>query len=708
MERERARRGSRIRAAHRSPPLPPLSPPSLPNSLPFSLSFFPFLTHHSERDAPRDKACHERVWIGSGFCECAGGRIARPVPCGRHGGFTCGRECARAAAEVDYDDDAPSLAGDPAPRLPSNLTCEAGGKTAAVLEADAAGRRAALAAEAAAAARAACGAWAGGAHASPALTAAADAGAAALWSSITAAAASSWSAATPPGRRATLPERRTDGRDWVRDGVRLPARDVADAAAALTAFREAAPPYPGPPTFAGRGVVILGGGLTYTVPAWVALHMLRRAGCALPVEVWFPPAEAPTPGLAAALADLGATARILPSAQPPANGGLGPSGGRPAGGGPAGAGDLSGFTLKVAALVLSRFAEVLFLDSDNVPVSDPASLFESPAFKETGALLWPDYWASTAAPDLATILGVSSLPPGTFESGQLAFDKARAWGGLMASAYFNIESGLYYELFSGFMGKGDKEGFAHGLAAAGLPYSLAPTPAGAVGRARTRCALNQRVCGPGFAGNTMTQHAFPSGEAGGGDAKAPSSSSSPPVIAFLHANLSPKWNLALPSSPAELARRWVVAQPGGRAFGALVAEAGLPDLEAEAFAIAARLACAPFLGEYARALAAANPGGAAARLAAAASSRPGGAGLSTVAAPLSTGLPPHTLHPANPGIDFRAAYRWGLDGPFRSWAGCGWGDALVHALNAHVRPWGAWAGRVGRWAVGREPYFVPF
>ena len=82
--------------------------------------------------------------------------------------------------------------------------------------------------------------------------------------------------------------------------------------------------------------------------------------------------------------------------------------------------------------------------------------------------------------------------------------------------------------------------------------------------------------------------------------------------------------------------------------------------------------------------------------------------MGPAARPLVTGLPPHTLHPANPGIDFRAAYRWGLDGPFREWAGCGVGDGVVHAVNAHVRPWGAWAGRVGRWMIGREPYFVPF
>ena len=706
---ERRRTSARIRGALS------LWPPLLSLSALLSLP-------HSERDAPRDKACHERVWIGSGFCECDGGLVARPVPCGRHGGFTCERECAAAGAAGEGGGGggtaaAPAL-GDPAPRLPSNLTCEAGGVTDGVIAADAASQRASLALEAAAAARAAGGldgAWAPGSAA----LAAADAAAASLWQAIAAAAAGSWAASTPPGRRVALPEQRTDGRDWVRDGVRLPGADVASAAAALGAFQSSAPPHP-PSSFAGRGIVILGGGVTYTVPAWVALHMLRRAGCVLPVEVWFPPSEAPTAGLASALADLGAGVRILPAAPPPSNGGLGPSGGRPLGGGPAGGGDLSGFTMKVAALVLSRFQEVLFLDSDNVPVSDPAALFEAPAFVRTGALLWPDYWASTAAPDLAAILGVPALPKNTFESGQLVFDKARTWAGLMAASYFNIESGLYYELFSGFMGKGDKEGFAHGLAAAGLPYSLAPAPPGAVGRAVTRCSLNQRVCGPGFAGNTMTQHAFPAVEGGedrqGAAGVVGGAVAAPPTIAFLHANLSPKWNLRLPASPPELARRWVAVQPGGRSFAGLAAEAGLPDLEGEAFAIAARFACAPFVREYANALAAANPAVAPAAVAASASTARSRRGAVPAPpppppprhAPLSVGLPPHTLHPANPGIDFRAAYRWGLDGPFRAWADCTAGDGVVHFINAHVRPVGAWAGRVGAWVVGRERYFVPF
>ena len=42
-------------------------------------------------------------------------------------------------------------------------------------------------------------------------------------------------------------------------------------------FLRESPAYP-VDGFSGRGIVILAGGLTYMVPAWVNIHMLRRTG----------------------------------------------------------------------------------------------------------------------------------------------------------------------------------------------------------------------------------------------------------------------------------------------------------------------------------------------------------------------------------------------------------------------------------------------
>ena len=436
-----------------------------------------------------------------------------------------------------------------------------------------------------------------------------------------------------------IPERRTDGRDWSIDGARLPARVVKAALAGQRAFLDSLPATPGggggaaaaekdetpssssspaaasaatppPPLFSGRGVVFLGGGPTYLVPTLVALRALRLSGCSLPVEVWFPRAEAPTRGLERLLGELGAVARLLPGEARTVEGAVGAKAGGAAaaaaaaaeGGkkrkhssssssssastfakegeeqdsadddddpsaaavlgpslGPAGGdGDLSGFTMKAAALLLSRFREVLFLDSDNVAALDPEALFESAEFKEKGAILWPDYWESTAARDAAAALGLdeeegrgerekkgngrgngkgggggdeaarsppssssssssSSSPSssssssrlrGSHESGQMLFDKARAWPALALAAYFNSAPGFYYEVLGCFMGKGDKETFAAALAATRTAYHRIATPVGSVGLAgpARRCWGRQRWCSGGFAGNTMTQH----------------------------------------------------------------------------------------------------------------------------------------------------------------------------------------------------------
>lgn len=44
-----------------------------------------------------------------------------------------------------------------------------------------------------------------------------------------------------------------------------------------------APAYPAD-MFEGRGIVILAGGLTYLVPAWVNIQMLRRTGRGLTLQ----------------------------------------------------------------------------------------------------------------------------------------------------------------------------------------------------------------------------------------------------------------------------------------------------------------------------------------------------------------------------------------------------------------------------------------
>ena len=163
------------------------------------------------------------------------------------------------------------------------------------------------------------------------------------------------------------------------------------------------------------------------------------------MEMLFPSTEYPSPEVVAALSEWGVASRSLPEA-------LGGKLARKHGtaGHHSLEATLSGFTLKVAAVILSSFREVrvalvalssavlgdtraltkgrqqvLFLDSDNVVVHNPDFILSTPQYKEHGAMLWPDYWASSAAPDVQAILGIGALPQGTTESGQMLFDKAR-------------------------------------------------------------------------------------------------------------------------------------------------------------------------------------------------------------------------------------------------------------------------------------------
>ena len=69
--------------------------------------------------------------------------------------------------------------------------------------------------------------------------------------------------------------------------------------------------------------------------------------------------------------------------------------------------------------------QIIFLDSDNVAITDPKALFDTPEYLDQGAVLWPDYWASSAAPDLQRILPQVTLPSNTFESGQMVLNKSR-------------------------------------------------------------------------------------------------------------------------------------------------------------------------------------------------------------------------------------------------------------------------------------------
>lgn len=103
------------------------------------------------------------------------------------------------------------------------------------------------------------------------------------------------------------------------------------------------------------------------------LRLLRSYGTALESEVFHPHASPPTDEQETILLGLGATVRIV-----------------------TGVSHQDAHSIKGASMVQSHFDELLYLDTDNIPVADVSPLFDSPGYAHLGAMFWPDYWKDSA------------------------------------------------------------------------------------------------------------------------------------------------------------------------------------------------------------------------------------------------------------------------------------------------------------------------
>lgn len=218
--------------------------------------------------------------------------------------------------------------------------------------------------------------------------------------------------------------------------------------------------------FGGRGVVVCGGGNTYFACAWVCIGMLRRLGCALPVELWYRgPAE-----MNAEMLDIMRSAGVVcvdayeVARRHPVH-------------------RLDSWELKPFAIVNSGFEEVLYLDADNVPVRDPAPIFDSQGYAEMGAVFWPDRytggpgsgleWMKRSAWEVCRV--PYRLEP-EMEAGQLFIDKRRCWHPLALALHMNEHSDFYYAHFYG-----DKDTFRLAWHRAGRAFARVPHPVGNLG-----------------------------------------------------------------------------------------------------------------------------------------------------------------------------------------------------------------------------------
>lgn len=178
--------------------------------------------------------------------------------------------------------------------------------------------------------------------------------------------------------------------------------------------------------FAGRGVVICGGG-RYLASAYVTVRALRHVGCRLPIELWYFGSRAEFDSRAAAIFEpLGVTPIDADEVQKrhPFR-------------------CLNSFEIKPFATFHSRFEEVLFLDADCYPCRNPELLFNCPQYLQYGATFWPDLahtatWLNWAAFRVAS----DGRPP--IESGQYLINKRRCWTALNLTLWYNDHSDFTY------------------------------------------------------------------------------------------------------------------------------------------------------------------------------------------------------------------------------------------------------------------------
>jgi ADP-heptose:LPS heptosyltransferase len=230
------------------------------------------------------------------------------------------------------------------------------------------------------------------------------------------------------------------------------------------------PVYPG--GFQGRGVVVPGGG-PYFACAWVCINRLRDLDCRLPIELWHLGPGEITDSMRKPVESLGVKcidALEVRKSHP--------------------ARILNGFEIKPYAILHSRFCEVLLLDADNVPVVDPAFLFDTPEYGEHGAIFWPDYGRLAPTRDIWEVTGVAYRDEPEFESGQIVVDKRRCWDALNLTMWMNEHSDFWYRHIHG-----DKDTFHLAWRKLGMEYAM---PGRAI----------QTLCIPGRHDGAMCQHDF--------------------------------------------------------------------------------------------------------------------------------------------------------------------------------------------------------
>ncbi|KAJ3050461.1 hypothetical protein HK097_008595 [Rhizophlyctis rosea] len=136
-----------------------------------------------------------------------------------------------------------------------------------------------------------------------------------------------------------------------------------------------------------------------------------------------------------------------------------------------------GYQIKIAAILSSSFEDVLFLDSDVLPVTDPTFLFDLWEFREKGAVFWPDLWKTHTTSKIWSLTQTPCRNEFEFETGQLLLSRSKTWPALHLTHYMNtIDSQFFYKLLWY-----DKDTFRFAFKTLKTPYHMMPRWVGFAG-----------------------------------------------------------------------------------------------------------------------------------------------------------------------------------------------------------------------------------
>lgn len=203
----------------------------------------------------------------------------------------------------------------------------------------------------------------------------------------------------------------------------------------------------------GSGIVICAGGAVMLANAYVLVRVLRDIHkTELPIEIWhLGPVEMPE-FLARVFADMECIVKDALSVSQTENHKI-----------------RDGWQLKVFALKHSSFEQVVLLDADQVPLRDPAVLFDWPEYRDTGAVFWPDVIDIAADNPIWNMVGLQQGQVRSWESGQMCLNKKMHWKTICLVLAINERAETFYRFVYG-----DKDTFLIAWKLTSSSFALVP------------------------------------------------------------------------------------------------------------------------------------------------------------------------------------------------------------------------------------------